>query len=190
MSAWAVGSTVTTIRRRVVRRGAEWTQLVSHLEERARSVVCSAIPKRGLKRFRQLAWFPYHGLVRARNGKNCPIARAAVWFAGLRALGVDQETAQLLVDFLQDVVHELWSPEEIDLIAASDEEARWEGVESALQLVVMREIERGDLTHVPEFLEACRRERAAQETLMVGLQALMVTLGQKALPAPAEVRVA
>lgn len=176
-----VGSTLPAPRPSVARQGAvssrlpsrgrDWLALVRQLEERAREVVCAAFPERGLKRFKQLPWFPYHGLSRARNGSSCPVARIAVWMAGQRALGMDRDSAQLIIDLLQSTVDQLWMDEDIDVFEASDEEQRWEGVETALQMIVMREVAQGDYHRVAEYLDAARREHAAQRRLMTALSA-------------------
>ena len=186
MIAVAAATSLGAMRRSVVRRDSDWSHLVDRLQASAAELVCVVFPEDGLKKFRFLRWFPYHGLSRARNGTNCPLARAAVWMAGMRALGVDRAMAQMLVDWMQDVVIELWPAEEINLIAASDEEQHWEGIETSLQMIVMRQIEAGDTSRIPEYLESSRRERAAQRALEDGLRALAQTLdSSRILSAPA-----
>jgi hypothetical protein len=83
----------------------------------------------------------------------------------------------MLVDWLQDVVDELWPAEEIDVIAASDEEQHWEGIETSRQMVVIRQIGAGDMSCVDEYITASRHERAAQKVLEDGLLALALAGG-------------
>lgn len=186
MIALTAGPSLAHVRPPVARRDRDWSQAAARFTADAVHVVCQAFPEAGLKRFRSLRWFPYHGLSRARNGTNCPLARAGVWMAGMRALGVKREVAQMLVDWLQNVVYELWPADEIDLIATSDEEQYWEGIETSLQMIVIRQISAGDTSRVEEYVAASRRERAAQRALEDGLLALAFTLNPaRALPSPA-----
>lgn len=168
------GSTLTPAALRVPQRDRDWLHLVDELRKQAKRVVGEVFPRRGLKRFRYLSWFPYHGLSRARNGdSSCPLWRLAVWIVALRALGSGREVAQLLVDFLQGLIDLLYPVTEIDLISASQEEQRWEGVETQMQLQVMLDLQRGDLSRVPEYLLAARREHAAQDVVIRALEAML-----------------
>lgn len=166
----------------VARRDRDWSHLTNQLSTRAQEVVCEAFPEHGLKRFRSLPWFSYHGLSRARGGSNCPLWRLAVWIVALRALGIGREAAQLLVDFLQSVINLVYAPSEVDIRAASDAEQEWEGRETRLQMLVMQDLERGELHRVPDYLAAARQEIAAQSTLIQGLESLLIS-ARRAAPA-------
>mgnify|MGYP006177142897 CR=1 FL=1 len=89
-----LGASIYVVTQSSVRLGLDLqggTQIVLEAQERAREIVCTAIPEQGLKKYRLLAWFPYHGLSRARNGKNCPVARSAVYDVLTNGVPVEME---------------------------------------------------------------------------------------------------
>lgn len=145
-------------------------RMADDLADSAAGILEQAFPDGTLKSLGCVPGVSPTSVSRARAGerRTNPLYRLALWIYAARRAGMPRFVAQLLVDWLQDVVDRLWSVEDLPTVAeASTREQRFEAEETAAQVAYAN----GDRAVRTVWLEHLRLERAATSELIAALEA-------------------
>lgn len=109
---------------------------------------------------------PYH-LSRATNGgDNNPLYRIAGLFVLMKRLGLSKARAQRIVDWLQDIVEELWPEGEADLETALEQDSEIDPKDDHLRFQAAK----GCVDSMRELLEVKRGQRAHSHLMVIALR--------------------
>lgn len=108
-----------------------------------------------------------YAVSRALNGGDCnPLYRIVGVFALMKRLGLSRSRAQRVIDWLQEVVDNLWPEGEEDLDAVLDKEQELDAMDDLPQ----QRATRGCVESMQELLEIKRRQRAHDRTVIFALR--------------------
>lgn len=132
-------------------------RVVDELADDAAAIVRTAFPTH-LKALTIVPGVHTTAISRARAGcRSNPLFRAALWILAAHRAGMPRDSAQLLADWLDDVVERCWHAAQVDVASATTR---------AMQVAYGE----GDETVRPIWIAQLRRERAAMTALICALE--------------------